>query len=179
MIRRQLVLSLAACLLAGTAAAQELPEDKVAIWTLQDENASISSAALTDKFYTNGLHLGYVSGTDGVPDFLKGVGRAVWGTGQMRFSASITQQIFTPSDTKSTTLPPGDEPYAGLLYANFALYRDVPDSRSILGLSLGLVGPWAGGEQIQNGFHDLIGQRPANGWRPTRCPISRSDLAIC
>ena len=167
MIRRTMALSLAAALAGAAVAAeaQELPPDKTAIWTLQDENASISSANLTDKFYTNGLHLGYVSGTDGVPDALQRVARAVWGDGgQYRFGASLTQQIYTPSNTKLATLPAGDEPYAGLLYGTMNIYRDVPDNRSILGLSLGVVGPWALGQQVQNGFHDLIGQRSANGW---------------
>ena len=165
MIRRTLVLGLAASLCGITAAAaQDLPEDKVAIWTLQGENASISSANLTDRYYVNGLHLGYVSGTDGVPDFLRGVGNAVWGGGQMRFAVSLNQQIFTPGNTAAFTQPPGDQPYAGMLYGNFALYRDVQDSRSILGLTLGLVGPLAFGEETQDGFHDLIGQGHPNGW---------------
>ncbi len=163
-MRRTLVLSLAAALVATAAQAQDLPEDKTAIWTLQDENASISSARLTDRYYVNGLHLGYVSGTDGVPDPLRGVGNAVWGSGQMRFSFSLNQQIFTPADTTAYTPPPGDRPYAGLLYADFGLYRDVQDSRSILGLTLGMVGPWALAQPTQNGIHDLIGQETTNGW---------------
>lgn len=148
------------------AAAAPPGPDPTAIWTLQDENASISSASLNDRYYTNGLHLGYVSGTDGVPDFLQGVGRAVWDgqePGQMRFGFDLTQQIYTPFNTGALTPPPGDQPYAGTLYGTFSLYRDVEDSRSTLALSVGMLGPWAMGQQIQNGFHDLIGQNP-NGW---------------
>ena len=98
MIRRTLVLSLATALLGAAAArAQDMPEDKVAIWTLQEENSAVSTETLKDRFYVNGVHLGYVSGTDGVPDFLQGVGRALWPRGgQMRFAASLTQQMFTP-----------------------------------------------------------------------------------
>lgn len=165
MIRRTLVLSLAAMLLAGTAWAQELPEDKSAIWTLQDENSSISTASLKDRFYVNGLHLGYVSGTDNVPDAMQRVGQALWPLGgQFRFAASLTQQIFTPADTEAFVPPPDDRPYAGMLYGDMALYRDVQDSRSVIGLMLGLVGPSAGGAQIQEGWHDLIGQTHPNGW---------------
>lgn len=165
MIRRTLVLSLAAALLAATARAQDMPADKVATWTLQDENSSISTQSLKDRFYVNGLHLGYVSGTDGVPAFLQGVGRAIWPEGgQMRLAVSLTQEMFTPADTTAAIPPPEDRPYAGLLLANFALYRDVPDSRSILGLTLGVVGPASGAEQLQEGFHDLIGQTHPAGW---------------
>lgn len=165
MSRRTLVLSLAASLLVATAAhAQDLPEDKTAIWSFQDENASVSSAALTDRYYVNGLHLGYVSGTDGVPDFLQGVGNAVWGGGQMRLSVNLNQQIFTPDNTAVPYWPTGDRPYAGLLYANFGLYRDVENSRSMIGLSLGMVGPWALAQQMQDTVHNIIGQPHDMGW---------------
>lgn len=170
MIRRSLVLSLAAVLVAPVLyapalRAQDLPEDKTAIWTLQDENSSISTANLKDRFYVNGLHLGYVSGTDGVPDFLQGVGHALWPSGgQMRFAVSITQQMFTPADTASPTWPVGDRPYAGMLYGDFSLYRDVADSRSMIGMTVGMIGPASGAQQLQEGFHDLIGQGHPAGW---------------
>ena len=165
---RTLVVCLAAALTmtAATAArAQDMPEDKTAIWTLQDENASISSAALTDRFYVNGLHLSYVSGTDGVPDVFQRIGHAIWPDGgQLRFVAGLNQQIFTPSDTAVPYWPPGDRPYAGMLYGDVGLYRDVPESRSILGLSLGVVGPGAFAAQTQDWFHHVIGQTDDQGW---------------
>lgn len=148
----------------GPTQAQELPPDPVGVWSLQDENASISTASLTDRYYTNGLQLGYVTGTDGVPGFLTGVARDLWAGGQVRFGINLTQQIFTPRDTAAPAVPPGDRPYAGTLLGTFFLQRDTPDSRSLIGLGLGWVGPAAGGEQIQNGFHDLIGQAKVNGW---------------
>jgi hypothetical protein len=140
------------------------PPDPTSIWTLQDENASISTANLTDRYYTNGLRLGWTSGTNGVPDFLQGIGRVLWGNGQQRISFDLTQQIYTPDDTQLVPPNPQDRPYAGVLLGNFSLIQDQDDSRSILTLSAGVVGPGAGGEQIQNGFHDLIGQGHDLGW---------------
>jgi hypothetical protein len=166
--RRTLACAVAvAALLAGAspAAPQDLQPDPNGIWTLQDENASISSAKLTDRFYVNGLHLGYVSGTDAVSGALQRVGSAIWGSdGQLRVAFDLTQQIYTPGTTSTPKSLPGDEPYAGLLLGTGTLYRDVPDSRSMLGLALGMVGPAALGEEVQNGFHDLIGQKHAAGW---------------
>jgi lipid A 3-O-deacylase len=138
--------------------------DPTAIWTLQDENASISTAKLTDRYYVNGLRLGYTSPTGAVPDALENLSRIIFGDGQTRFAIDLTQQIFTPADTTATVPPPGDRPYAGLLLANLSLLTDTAETRSILGLSLGLVGPDTGAEQLQNGFHDVIGQGHDNGW---------------
>ncbi len=58
------------------------PADTASIWTLQGENASISTAKLTDRDYTNGIRLGWTSGEGGVPDFLQGIGQTLWGDGR-------------------------------------------------------------------------------------------------
>jgi Uncharacterized protein conserved in bacteria (DUF2219) len=80
---------------AQTASGSPAP-DPVSIWTIQDENASISTAGLTDRYYTNGLRLSWTSGTDATPDFIAPVARTLWGDGQMRVSFDLTQQIYTP-----------------------------------------------------------------------------------
>jgi len=51
------------------------------------------------------------------------------------------------------------------LLANIAAVQDAMNARSSAGLSLGVVGPSAYGEQVQNGFHDLIGQGANAGWK--------------
>jgi lipid A 3-O-deacylase len=157
--------------MAGLAAAPVLsraqslpPPDPTGIWTLQDENASISTSNLTDRYYVNGLRLGYTTGTSGVPDPFAALSRWVWGEGRQRLSFDITQQIFTPDDTEATVPPPGDRPYAGILLGNLGVISDTNTTRSTLGLSLGVIGPWSGAEQVQNGFHSLIGQSRDNGW---------------
>lgn len=141
-----------------------LPPDPTSIWTIQDENASISTSKLTDRYYTNGLRLGWTSGTDVVPDALERMGRALWGDGQFRISFDLTQQIYTPADTEVRVPPPGDRPYAGVLLGNFGLMQDTTITRSVVGLSLGMLGPAALGEEVQNGFHSLIGQGHVKGW---------------
>lgn len=150
----------------GTAPAKPiLTPDATAIWTLQDENATITSAKLSDRYYTNGLRLGFTSGTESVPRALQGLGDLVFGqTGQYRYSIDITQQIYTPQDTNSGNPPLSDRPFAGLLLANLGLLHDTASSRSTLGLSIGVLGPSALGRQIQNGFHDVISQNEVHGW---------------
>ena len=156
---------LAACLeLIAVAAVGQPVEDKSSIWTLQDENASISAGKPTDRLYVNGLRLGWTSPTGFVPDFLKDLGQTLWGSGQQRVAIDVAQQIYTPVGTSAVVPSPFDRPYAGVLLGNFSLMSDADDSRSVLTLSLGVVGPGSGAQQLQNGFHGLIGQNNTNGW---------------
>jgi lipid A 3-O-deacylase len=157
--------ALAVTLVLPTIAAQAQPAaDTASIWTLQDENASISAGKPTDRFYVNGLRLGWTSPTTVVPDVLADLGRTLWGGGQQRVAVDVTQQIYTPAQTTSFVANPLDRPYAGVLLGNFSLMSDAEDSRSVLTVSLGVVGPGSGAQQVQNGFHDIIGQNHTNGW---------------
>ncbi len=148
----------------GGALAQAPAPDPAAIWTLQGENASLSTSSLTDRYYVNGLRLGYTSPEGGAPAPLAALADAIWGGGAVRFSFDLSQQIYTPDATRATQPPPGDRPYAGVLLGTLGLLRDGADSRSLLALSLGLVGPDALAQSVQNGFHDLIAQGHTNGW---------------
>lgn len=139
-------------------------QDAAGIWTLQGENAAITTNNPTDRFYVNGLRLGWTSPTTAVPDVLADLGRTLWGGGQQRVALDLAQQIYTPANTIAIRPSPSDRPYAGVLLGNFSLLNDTRDARSVLTLSLGLVGPGTGAEQLQNGWHDVIGQGRTLGW---------------
>ena len=85
-----------------------------------------------------------------------GVSNGLQSTWHSRSTRRRIQLRFVPS--------PYDRPYAGVLLGNFSLMSDGDDTRSVLTLSLGVVGPGSGAENLQNGFHDLIGQNHPNGW---------------
>ncbi|PPQ35695.1 lipid A deacylase LpxR family protein [Rhodopila globiformis] len=150
--------------LPSVAARAQLAPDTAAIWTLQDENASVSGSNVTDRLYVNGLRLGWMSPTTKVPNFLQDLARTLWGEGQQRVGIDLAQQIYTPIDTSLVIPDPHDRPYAGVLLGNFTLLGDSEDTRSVLTLSLGLIGPASGAENLQSSFHNLIGQEPALGW---------------
>ena len=147
------------------AQAQSAPADSAAIWSFQDENASLSPSRVTDRYYVNGLRLGYASPEGDVPAPLARLAGALWDGGAVRLTVGLSQQIYTPDATGLAMPPSQDHPYAGVLLGTVGLVRDGADSRSTLGLSLGLVGPDALAEQVQNGFHDIIEQGHTNGWR--------------
>ncbi len=162
---RNTAIGLAAASLMAAPGLAAPPEDPTGIFTFQVENDAVSTLKGTsDQYYTSGLRLGYTSGTNAVPEALAGLGRAVWGDGVQRISLDISQSIFTPRNTQINPPNPRDRPYAGYLNATFGLLHDSDNARSLLALTLGVVGPSALGRQVQNGFHDLIGDRENRGW---------------
>ena len=140
------------------------PDDKDSIWTIQVENDAVSTLKGTsDQYYTSGLRVGWTSGADAI-DPISALGRNIWGEGTTRLSVDITQSLFTPRDTQIDPPNPDDRPYAGTLLANFGLIHDTYLTRDVVALSLGVTGPSALGEEVQNGFHNIIGDTPNRGW---------------
>ena len=157
-------LGAAALVFVSLTARAQTPPDTAGIWTLQEENASLSLASLTDRYYVNGLRIGWTSPANQEPEFAASLTRAIWGDGDHRIAFDLTQQMFTAADTSLVVPDPHDRPYAGILLGNFSLINDTESSRSTMMFSLGVIGPAAGAEQVQNGFHDLIGQAENHGW---------------
>jgi hypothetical protein len=158
-----MMLAATAVLAAGTARAMP-PADPTGIWTLQEENSTVSATQPTDRLYVNGLRVGWVSPTDAVPHSLAELGHQIWGEGQQRVGIDLQQQMYTPTNTGVRVPDPHDRPYAGYLTSNLSLLSDTDTTRSVLILSLGVVGPASGAENLQDGFHALIGQERAKGW---------------
>lgn len=78
---------------------------------------------------------------------------------------SFGQALFTPGDDQATELLPKDRPYAAALLASFGYNaRQGNDLRSTH-LRIGVVGPSAFGEEVQNTWHDLIGVDRFRGWK--------------
>ncbi len=144
------------------ARADEAHPDHAVFGTLEDENAGVSTSGLTDRYYVNGLKLSYTGGEGDLPVFLQDWGRALLGAGARRISVSIEQLMYTP-DHSLAPIPAGDEPYAGELLASFGLLQDHEQTRTLIMAQVGVVGPASGAEQLQNGFHGLIGMG-SNPW---------------
>jgi hypothetical protein len=138
--------------------------DPASIVTLQIENDAFSIPG-TDRYYTSGERLGYVTPTGALPAPLAAIGHAVFGAGSQRLEIDLQQEIFTPSDTQRYNPNPDDLPYSGDLALHATIIQDTPDTRSLLGASIGVVGPAALGQTVQNGFHDIIGDTSNKGWR--------------
>lgn len=82
---------------------------------------------------------------------------------------SFTQEINTPSDTINPNPPDTDMPYSGALYLGWGFGGILErggrrDCLYSVEAKLGVIGPSAGGETIQNKFHELIGTAASAGW---------------
>jgi len=150
-------------LLALPALADSPPPDPGNIVTVQIENDAISIPG-TDRYYTSGERLGWVLPTGELPDFLSQFGDQIFGDGTQRLEFDLQQVIFTPVDTQAYDPSPHDLPYSAQLALHTSLIQDTTTTRSIAGLSIGVIGPDALGQSVQNGFHDIIGDTPNRGW---------------
>ncbi len=139
--------------LASTVArAADAPVDLVpsSVWvvSLTEENDKFAPKN-KDRYYTQGLKVALNRGD--------------------RTFFSLTQEINTPSDTVSPNPSLNDMPYSGALYVGWG-YGDIlnrggrKDCMFSVEAKLGVIGPAAGGQTVQNKFHELINTPPAAGW---------------
>ena len=160
---------------AASLRAQDLPECDV-IASLQVENDRIAG---TDRNYTHGTRLSLLS-----PEVNAGCGGEEWRRPtetlqswtsavpfpnpypNRRWKLAVGQSIFTPEDTGAEDLIEDDRPYAAWLYVGFGVvaYDEAYENYEAVNLDLGVVGPLAQGEFVQNTFHNLIDVPEADGW---------------
>ncbi|MEQ8348496.1 MAG: lipid A deacylase LpxR family protein [Sneathiellaceae bacterium] len=122
----------------------------------------------TDQNYTNGLRLSYVSPpVDGAQDWHRAIAGALLGAGsdeEVRYGIAAGQSIYTPSDIEASQPLPDQHPYAGWLYGEYSLFAQGADHLRMAALQIGMVGPTAGAETVQNNVHARIGSPKAEGW---------------
>ncbi len=150
---------------AQTATSPETRVDPGPIWTLRTENDKFSTVpGGTDRYYSAGDEISYMSSPGRVPEVASDFARSLYGEGTTWLGFSLAQEIYTPYDTTRIHPDPADHPYAGHLYSTTTLIQDVGNTRNVVAVGLGVIGPSALGKQIQNGFHVLIGDAQTHGW---------------
>lgn len=79
-------------------------------------------------------------------------------------SIGAGQRIYTPDDKRALDIIEDDRPYAGYAYA-FGELRELETSHTdSIRLELGIVGPSARAEEVQNSVHRILGQQEFLGW---------------
>jgi hypothetical protein len=81
----------------------------------------------------------------------------------LRTRIEVGQRIYTPRRDAPTPVP-GERPYAAWLYAGGGVARESGRGVRSLEVELGVTGPPAMGEPVQNGVHRLTGSERQEGW---------------
>lgn len=154
----------------GTSAAQTLEStddksDRRGTWSFIWENDVFAG---TDRNYTNGNRISYVSPPDGPSEGLHGaISRTFFDAeddDEIRYGLAVGQSMFTPEDTEVAEPLPDQHPYAGWLYGEYSVFKRDDGGLTIGALQVGIVGPSAYAEEAQNNFHDIINTYEVRGW---------------
>lgn len=162
----------------GQAQAQDLPETRADTEARTGEEKDVEYGTLsivvendyfagTDQEYTNGFRVAYLRPKGSVSDLTALLGRTLLGVQDRRKlygGVAFGQNLYTPSDITQSAPQPGDHPYAGWLYGEVAAIADDDTHVETVTANVGIVGPLALGEFVQNTFHQLIDSDIAQGW---------------
>jgi lipid A 3-O-deacylase len=129
----------------------------------------------TDRYYTNALQLTWLS--KDLKQYREDVRLPGWSLPLIHsvpfvhepgsthnIGLLLGHQIYTPSDIQAAEVLPDDRPYAGFLYGGIALHSKTLSRLDTIEIVLGVVGPAALAEQVQNTVHDLRDIPEARGW---------------
>ena len=121
----------------------------------------------TDRHYTSGVMLNYISGVQDGPRRLRELGIRFPGVDpddRMHVSVSIGHEIYTPTNIASEALLEDERPYAGHAYLAAGFSTANRKEIETWQLTTGIVGPAAKGEYLQNTLHRAIESDLAMGW---------------
>lgn len=152
----------AAGLFGNGAAAQEAGEFQLFV-----EN---DAWANTDRYYTNGIKLGLGGRIKLLREQAEGLlhwlspmeGRP--GGGDMKFGLFAGQNLYTPKSIRIAAPQPDDRPWAAWLYLGAVAQRVVDRRMDTVEIDVGMVGPGAGGRQVQTEWHKLVDAPRPMGW---------------
>jgi lipid A 3-O-deacylase len=125
------------------------------------------SLAHTDRYYTHGGRLGWISDADAKRACGDGLMQSlpfIECHSDARWGFSLTQVIFTPRWLKRTNPDPADRPYAGWLHGAFGSIARKDAILDQLFFSVGVVGPASQAEKVQHFIHDIYAYPRAMGW---------------
>lgn len=170
-LRLTLLASLALPCLALAQLAPDIHPTHFGALTFYFENDAFAS---TDRDYTNGTRISWTSPSlkrfsdDSNAGRIAGVfDDAPW-TGDSSYdrnvAISIGQSMFTPIDVRNPNLVANERPYAAWLYVGLGLVWKTPTVKNTLIFNIGVVGPWAMGEEAQRLVHQALDQNYPQGW---------------
>ncbi|WP_018949215.1 lipid A deacylase LpxR family protein [Thioalkalivibrio sp. ALMg11] len=123
-----------------------------------------------DRYYTNGLRIGWTRSEGRVPPWLRTVADSLpffvsrEEPGRLKAAIHLGQNMYTPEDIERATPDPDDRPYAGWLYLNFSMAAEHDDRLDRLQVTLGTVGPASLADRTQREVHSWSSAPEPQGW---------------
>ncbi len=148
-----------------TATAGEDPTDDKGTLSFQWENDQFGGN--TDQHYSNGLRASYLFSSHDTPVAVAEIARGLPffpEEGDVRLGLSIGQSIFTPHHGEVWRHVNKGRPFAGWLYGGVQVTNDTGKQLDGFEIQMGVVGPSAGAEAVQNFYHDITGYNRFRGW---------------
>ena len=127
--------------------------------------------AHSDRYYTNGIKFGIGIPGDTLAEIFCNSAKLALapfsgGSERLHFGWFLGQNLYTPKVITVGTPQPNDRPWAAWLYLGGVAQRVSNRSTRLdtVEIDIGMVGPPALGDQIQTGWHRLIGASKPQGW---------------
>jgi lipid A 3-O-deacylase len=129
----------------------------------------------SDENYTNGNRIAYTSHPQSIEGIHGKLASKLLGAdchADVLFGVALGQSMYTPErdSLEQTALLKDQHPYAGWAYAEYSLavgrsaYKEKKTDWQLLSLQVGVVGPLARQQQMQDTFHDWIDDEHFLGW---------------
>ena len=123
----------------------------------------------TDRYYTNGIKLGFGVPFEVLRDFFKTPSKYTLdifsdSEGSYHFGLFVGQNMYTPRDITVEAPQPYDRPWAAWMYLGGVAQRAKGNRLDTAEIDLGVVGVPALGEQVQSNWHRLVGAPQPRGW---------------
>ncbi len=142
-----------------------LSVDNDKIVTLAVENDSLGGGS--DRHFTSGVRATYLDLGAEFPDIAYRIADLIPTFRINRTSSiiySLGQNLYTPEDITSRAPDPDDRPWAAYLYGSIGMASLTDNHIDEIEASLGVVGPWAQGEETQSFVHSLLPSPEPKGW---------------
>ncbi len=121
-----------------------------------------------DRWYSSGGRIGWTTTSpDGRPSFVSAVPCAASSPDRNaapRRAWSLLQNIYTQNERDVSSASPADRPIGALLAIAHERGSFSPGADRGWGVEVGVTGPAALGEQVQNGLHGLLGVQELRIW---------------
>lgn len=147
-------------------AAEAMAKDALLLYG-ENDSRGIKPISKTDRHYTHGLKFVYLTQPQWqwLEDF------SDWDVAESEQTVDtavgffIGQNIYTPDHpSRPTERKPKDMSFAGWLYAGLFAQRATDHQLDHIELNLGVIGPSARGNEVQDVFHEWIRSEKPQGW---------------